>query len=261
MVKEIQTTDEYYDSYDDEDDDVFAVPIYFETDEQLVLVACLMLLEQRYRVMKSMTPQEVVDEVESIMVSLSEELSLTATERSVNHIEKYFLTLLEHYAIPDIGYVEIDTSRIEIMNDSLNALINQLRDELIVKAKHFSDDMSKDDFNILPNFRRAVRKLIDGVGSNLIWGKEKTKRNVYNFVYGEDKLYRWLTMNDDKVCEWCRLQESMPPRLLSEIPLDHLWGRCEVDPVDYTYSSEYYLLLDRGEWADGINAYALEELW
>ena len=68
-------------------------------------------------------------------------------------------------------------------------------------------------------------------------------RRILRFVYGSDTLYRWLTMNDNRVCEWCRYQESLPPRPLDEIPYDHNHGRCELDPVDDSYSDEYYLLL------------------
>jgi hypothetical protein len=131
-----------------------------------------------------------------------------------------------------------------------------LKGELKQKALFFKDNMSNSDFNILPNFKRAVQKVIDAVGNNLIYSKEKSKRNVYDFVYGSDKLYYWLTANDDRVCGWCRVQESLPPRTLSEIPLDHPQGNCELEPVDYTYSDEYYVMLARGEYRDGIEAFS-----
>lgn len=262
MVKQIQTTDEYYDPYEDDDDPlaIFTAPTYYETDEQLVLIACLMILEQRYRLLQSMTPALVVDEIEEIMDSLHTELSNTAYEKSYTHIQEYFNKLLDSYSIPhEGGYVNMDTSMIEIMQDSVSGLVFQLGNELKLKSKFFRDNMSKDNFNILPNFERAVRKLIDGVGSNLLFGKEKSKRNVYEFVYGEDKLYRWITANDDKVCAWCRVQESLPPRTLREMPLDHLNGRCEQEPIDYTYSDEYYIMLARGEYASEIKAHTPDD--
>jgi hypothetical protein len=201
MVRQIQVSDEYYEPYEDDDDPlaVFVAPDYFETDEQLVLIACLMLLEQRYRLMQSMTPSQVLDEIEDIMDSLEVELDNMSYNQAEAHIRKYFNKILSDYNIPD-GYVDMDYSMLEIMEDSIIGLINNLRDEIKVKSKFFKDNMSKDNFNLLPNFKRAVRKLIDAVGSNLIHGKEKSKRNVYEFVYGKDKLYRWLTANDDKVC-------------------------------------------------------------
>lgn len=256
MVKRIQEIEEYYESDEDEDPlAIFTAPTYYTVEEQLVLIACLLLLQQRYVLLQSMTLQDIADEIDGIMDSLNDELFTTAYDKSYAHIENYFFDVLDEFNIPRTGYVGMDISMLEIMGDSLDALINQLRDELKVKTKFFKDNLSKDTFNILPNFKRAVQKLVDAVGNNLLYGKEKSKRNVYKFVYGEDKLYRWLTMNDDKVCAWCRMQESFPPRTIDELPLDHPHGRCTIDPIDYAYSDEYYIMLARGEYSGGIDAF------
>ena len=255
MVKIVQEIDEYYHSDEDDDDYLFYAPTYFETDEQLVIVACLLLLEQRYRVLSPMTPSEVLDEVDEMMDSLNSELTSTALDKIDLTVESFFMDLLDDYSIP-AKYVQQDTSMYEIVDESITTLTNQLKGELKQKAMFFKDNLSKDDFNILPNFKRAVQKVVDAVGNNLIYSKEKTHRNVDRFVYGEDKLYYWITANDDKVCGWCRVQESLPPRTLDELPLDHPKGRCTREPVDYMYSNEYMLLLARGEYEPEINAYA-----
>ena len=256
MVKQMQLNDEFYESSDDDDPlEVFSAPSYFDTDEKSVLIACLMIIEQRYRLLQSMSPSQIVDELEEIMDSLLSDLDDMAYTQAENHIKSSFEELLSDYSIPD-GYVDMDYSMLELIEDGIDGLVSQLGNELKVKAKFFRDNMSKDSFDVLPNFKRAVRKLIDTVGSNLIHGKEKSKRNVYKFVYGEEKLYRWLTANDDKVCDWCLAQQSLPPRTIDEMPLDHMHGRCELEPIDYTYSDEYYLMLARGEYAKTIEAIA-----
>lgn len=254
MVKQIQDIDEYYHSDEDDDEHLFYAPTYFDIDEQLVIVACLMLLEQRYRIIQSMTPQRIVDEIEDIIDSLNVELSNTALAQMEDTTNRYFMNILNDYGIPT-GYVAQDTSMLPITDESITTLCNQLKGELKQKAMFFKDNLSKDDFNILPNFKRAIQKVVDAVGYNLIYSKEKSKRNIEKFVYGSDKLYYWLTANDDKVCAWCRMQESLPPRTLDEIPLDHPNGRCEHYPVDYEYSNEYKLLLARGEYANEIDAF------
>lgn len=255
MVQEIQDTDEYYELSEDDDLlSVFNAPSYYDTDEQLVLIACLLLLQQRYVLLQSMSPSQVVDEIEGIMDDLHIELDDMAYTRAEKHIKAYFEDLLKDYSIP-VGYIDMDYTMLDLMTDSIDNLINQLHGELKVKAKFFKDNMSKDTFNILPNFKRAVKRLIDAVGSNLIHGKEKSKRNVYKFVYGRDKLYYWLTANDDKVCSWCLMQQSLPPRTIDEMPLDHIHGRCELEPIDYSYSDEYYVMLARGEYAGEIEAF------
>ena len=227
MVARIQKIEEYYDSYDDDDPlAIFYAPTYFEVDEQLVIVACLMLLEQRYKVLQSMTPQRIVDEIDEIVENLNVELVETALSKIDSTVYNYFDKLMFDYNIPN-KYVSQDTSMYDIVAESINTLCIQLGGELKQKGLFFDGNMTKDSFNILPNFKRAVQKVIDAVGGNLIYSKEKSKRNVEEFVFGKDKLYTWITANDDKVCGWCRMQERMPPRTLREMPLDHWNGRCE----------------------------------
>ena len=255
MVAQIQKIEEYYHSDENDDDEhLFYAPTYFEIDEQLVIVACLMLLEQRYRVLKSMTPQRIVDEIEEIVDSLNVELTDVAIDKIDATTRSYFQKLMADYGIPQ-KYVSQDTSMYPIVDESITTLCNQLKGELKQKSMFFIDNLTKDSFNILPNFKRAVQKVVDAVGGNLIYSKEKSKRNVEEFVYGKDKLYYWMTANDDKVCTWCRMQETLPPRTLREMPLDHWNGRCEHEPVDYLYSSEYMLMLARGEYADEIESF------
>lgn len=245
MVKEIQTSSEYYDLGDDDDIfSIFTAPIYFDNDEQLVIISCLMLLEQRYRLMQSMTPQRLLDEIDDIAESLKRELKSTAISKVHDNVYDYFSAKLLEYRIPQSGYVEQDTSMDELIEDSIDNLVNQLRDELKVKAKFFIDNMTGNDFNILANFKRAVRKTIDAVGNNLIYSKEKSVRNIYDFVYDEDVLWLWVTKMDNKVCEWCREQEQLPPRPLKDIPLDHPKGRCKIAPLWTAYSDQYIELWD-----------------
>lgn len=260
MVKQIQEIEEYYHSDEDDDDPyaLFSAPTHYEIDEQLVIVACLMLLEQRYRVMQSMTPQEIVDEIEDIIDSLNVELTSTAIDKIDSTVKTFFDEIMANYSIPS-KYVSQDTSMYPIVEESINNMCNQLKGELKLKSMFFIDNMTKDDFNILPNFKRAIRKVIDAVGGNLIYSKEKSKRKVEEFVYGEDKLYYWITANDSRVCAWCRMQESLPPRTLREMPLDHWNGRCEHEPVDYMFSNQYLMMLARGEYSDEINAFTQSE--
>lgn len=249
MVKEIQEIDEYYDLYDDDDDPllIFTAPSYYESDEQLAIIACLMILEQRYRLMQSMTPQRVLDEIDDITKSLKKDLKKTAISKIHSVVYDYFSEKLLEFGIPQSGYVDQDTSMDEIIIQSIVNLCNQLRDELKVKGMFFKDNMSKDDFNVLPNFKRASKKLIDAVGVNMIYSKEKSERKVLEFVYDEDVLWLWVTKMDKKVCEWCRDQEMMPPRPLKNLPLDHPHGRCTKVPLWTSYSTRYTKLWDVDE--------------
>ena len=251
--------EEYYEQSDDEDDDeLFYAPTYFEFDEQLVILACLMLLEKLYRELESMTPHTIVDEIEDMVDTLNDDLTVTALEKIDRATYDYFNWVMENYSIPN-KYVSQDTSMYPIIIESINTLCNQLKGEIKQKSMFFDGNLTKDTFNLRPNFERAVQKVNNAVGGNLIYSKEKSKRNVEEFVYGEDKLYYWITANDSKVCAWCRVQESLPPRTLREMPLDHWNGRCEHEPVDYSFSPKYRIMLARGEYRDEIDAYTPTE--
>lgn len=241
MVSQIQLTNEFY-SYDDEPFDIFDAPSYYESDEQLVLIACLLLLEQRYRLLQSMTSSRLVAEIDNIMTSFKKELKDTATNKVDNHVYENFIDELTDWNIP-LDTINFDKSIDVILNQSITNLCNQLHDELKLKGMYHREGYTDDILDIKPNFRRASNKLKDCVGDALLKGKEKNHRNILKFVYGTDKLYRWLCVNDSRTCDWCLYQQSLPPRPIEEIPYDHQHGRCVLDPIDTTYSDEYYLIL------------------
>ena len=172
MVKQVQLIDEYYQDDDEDDSDLFYAPSYYETDEQLVIVACLILLRQKYLELKSMTPSEVVDEVDNIVDSLNSELVATATSKISDATESYLIEVLNDFSIPQ-GYVNIDTSMLDVVSVSIDTLCKSLAGEIKQKAMFFNDNLSNSTFNILPNIKRAVQKLIDAVGNNLLYSKEK----------------------------------------------------------------------------------------
>lgn len=242
MVKQIQQTDEFY-SYDTSPFDIFDAPDYYDSDEQLVLIACLLLLEQRYRLLSSISSSRLLDEIQSLTESFRNELKDTATRKLDDFTYNEFVKELDEWSIPISGYVEHDTTINKVLTQSIDNLCNQLRDELQLKALYHEMGLATEIFDVKPNFRRASQKLKDCVGDALLKGKEKNHRNILKFVYGNGKLYRWLCVNDLKTCDWCLYQQSLPPRPIDEIPYDHQHGRCELEPVDATYSDNYYLLL------------------
>lgn len=249
MVKQVQTINEYYVYEEDDPLSMFYAPTYYETDEQLVLISCLMILEQRFRLLSNMSIPSILEEIDEIISSLESELSKVAIAKIRDCVRNSLVMELEDYGIPDEDYVEADTSLEGIIIQSITTLCEQLCGEIKTKSLFFKDNLSKDTFSIVPNFKRAVKKLIDAVGVNLIFTKEKSHRNVLKFVYGEDKLYRWLSMNDSKVCAWCRMQESSPPRKLEDTPLDHPYGRCTLEPIDFTFSDQYKLLVANSHYS------------
>lgn len=240
MVKEIQTIEEYY----DEDDEIdFYPPSDKDDDEKLVLLACLLILERYFNQLQSMTPQEVLDEIDGLTSSLESDLIETARNKVDSAVWESFVDELTEYKIPVFGYVKQNVSMYPIMDSSITALVNQLRDDIKSKARFFLDNMSNSDFSIIPNFKRVIRRITDTIINNLNYSKEKSNRNIKKFVYGEDKLYRWFSAHLPTTCDWCLMQEKRPPRKIDDWELDHPHGHCGLEPIDETYSDEYYLLL------------------
>ena len=245
MVRQIQLTNEFYSDDDSDTVGIFDVPDYFDSDEQLVLIAVLLLLEQRFRLFQSMSSERIISEVDSLMESFRTELTDTALSKLNDYIYDEFINELNDWSIPVEGYVSLDYSINDILTQSIDNMITQLQGELKLKAMYNNMGLTDKSVDVKPNFNRASNKLKDAMADALIKGKEINHRRILEFVYGTSKLYRWFTVNDDKVCDWCLYQQSLPPRPLSEIPYDHNHGRCVLDPIDTTYSDEYYLLLAR----------------
>lgn len=242
MVKRLQTIDEYYD--EDDDELLFYPPSNKDDDEQLVILACLLILERFFKDIQSMTPETIVDEIDEKIDSLESELKETARARVGSAVWDEFRTELIEWRIPVFGYIEQNTDMYDVMDSSITALVNQLRDDIKSKAEFFIVGMSKDDFDIKVNFRRAIKRINDTVGNNLQYSKELSHREILKFVYGKDALYKWYSAHLPTTCAWCLMQEAMPPRPLDEMPFDHPNGHCEKDVVDgTTYSDEYYMIL------------------
>lgn len=234
--------DEYYD--EDDDELLFVPPSYYSSDEQLVLFACLLLIRELFEKLNSMTPEEILEEINGVLDNFESELVATATSQVDSAVYESLRQELVEWNIPIFGdYVQQDVSMYPIMEDSIHSAVSQLEYDLKAKTQFFIDNLSKDTFNVKPNIRRIIRGVVDAVGNNHMYAKEKTHRNVLNFIYGDDALYKWYHMNDSRVCDWCIAQGNEPPRRIEDIPLDHPNGRCIIEPIDEVYSNEYYSLL------------------
>ena len=147
MVKEVQLIDEYYDDEDDEDL-LFVPPSYYDSDEQLAIFACLLLLKQLFERLESMTPQDIVDEVDGILDDFESELVQTATSQIDSTVYDSFRNELIEWNIPVFGgYVKQDVSMYPILRSSIKGLVDQLRNDLKTKSQFFIDNLSKNDFD------------------------------------------------------------------------------------------------------------------
>lgn len=239
MTQMNQSSDEFYlTDYTPPD---FTANSAYDTDEQFVILMCLALLEEYYELYHDLTPQELLDTITMDMDSFKDELSSEAKRYVEEAVDKHFNTILEEYKIPS-NTITPDYNETVILA-GITSLINQLHDDLKAKAIYFANNLANSPFDVNPNFKRAVKRINDVIGTGLIHAKEKSYREVSKFVYGEDALYKWVCKMDAKTCSWCRSQARSEPRVIDDWELDHPFGRCTLVPVSEEFSDEYKLMV------------------
>lgn len=127
----------------------------------------------------------------------------------------------------------------KVAETTIKNTIKSLRDEIKLNIQVVKDQNNEELFNLEPKLKDAIKRIKNTVKYETGMIFQKIRRSVYDFRYGKDATYRWVTQGDSQVCFWCRQQEKMPPRKLSDIPFDHMWGRCGIEPVSARATAEY----------------------
>lgn len=127
----------------------------------------------------------------------------------------------------------------KVAETTIKNAIRTLRDEIKLNIQVVKDRNDEESFNLEPKLRDAIKRIKRTVvyETNMVF--QKIRRSAYDFKYGKDATYKWVTMGDAQVCFWCRQQEKMPPRKLDDIPFDHMNGRCGIEPVSPRAVAEY----------------------
>ena len=127
----------------------------------------------------------------------------------------------------------------QVMETTIKNIIASLRNEVKLNIQVVKDMSDEDSFNLEPKLREAIKRVKNTVKYGTGMGFQKIRRSVYDFKYGKDATYKWVTQGDSQVCAWCRAEERKPPRLLDELPFDHMNGRCGIEPVSARATAEY----------------------
>ena len=127
----------------------------------------------------------------------------------------------------------------QVMETTIKNIITNLRNEVKLNIQVVKDMGDEDSFNLEPKLREAIKRVKNTVKYGTGMGFQKIRRSVYDFKYGKDATYRWVTQGDSQVCAWCRAEERKPPRPLDELPFDHMNGRCGIEPVSARATAEY----------------------
>lgn len=127
----------------------------------------------------------------------------------------------------------------QVMETTIKNIITNLRNEVKLNIQVVKDMGDEDSFNLEPKLREAIKRVKNTVKYGTGMGFQKIRRSVYDFKYGKDATYKWVTQGDSQVCFWCRAEERKPPRPLDELPFDHMNGRCGIEPVSARATAEY----------------------
>lgn len=127
----------------------------------------------------------------------------------------------------------------QVMETTIKNIIASLRNEVKLNIQVVKDMGDEDSFNLEPKLREAIKRVKNTVKYGTGMGFQKIRRSVYDFKYGKDATYKWVTQGDSQVCAWCRAEERKPPRPLDELPFDHMNGRCGIEPVSARATAEY----------------------
>lgn len=250
MASRIPSFDEYYelvDNYLDSDD--FTVTVNDEERERII-TQLIVSIEDFYNTYKYITIDEVLNgsfnkNIEELKTTLKKE----ANNLLKDYIDKIKLDQYTKYDIPQ-GIVDVNERFGDVIDSSVDAVINQLKDDVATKAHYYSIFMMPQTstsltFNMNSNFRRFVDRFKDGIDFNFQAVKGTIERKYLSFVYGENALFYWVPSGRN-TCAWCYMIADMGAMPLSAFPKDHPNGACQLIPANPDKYSNIYQAI-RGE--------------
>ena len=140
---------------------------------------------------------------------------------------------------------DIKTTK-QVMETTIKNAITQLRNEVKLNQQVVKDRNNEEDFNLTPKMKDAVKKIKNTVSYGTNVSLQKIRRASYEYHYGKNSKYYWVTRGDEKVCAWCRQQEKSPPRKMEDWELDHMFGRCSFKPSNAEATDDYTIVVMGG---------------
>jgi hypothetical protein len=223
-------------------------------DEQLMLITLFVVLAKLYTDFEYKSFDYVLEHFPEAAAKAEKKISETSKTELTKIVEEHRTTILTEYKIHEkvISKVKLDYNLKETFNTlnlSVKATLNQLKDDVKVKAAAFKAGMGvPDEFNLKANFKRAMRKTKNFVNFNVQFVKQKITRAAQKMRYGKNMLYYWVVAGR-RTCEKCYGKARLPPRRIDEWEYDHPNGHCELVPekdnatqvyLDYLKESEKY---------------------
>ena len=232
LVNNIITDDEFSPDHDDE-----------EVKKILIIVLSLLqefYIEYMYASEYDIASEAFKDSINEFNADLNESLMILLTD----YVENKCFELSMQYDIPldtlEKEMLHLKTDIEESIASSVNAITETLYYDLMDKAEFYKDmALTTGLFSLHANFRRAIRKLTNAVEFKTHYAKARVERHYMEFIYGQEALFTW-NVTGVNTCAWCYEMASMGAMPLSWFPVDHINGRCWLEPVyPDEYSKEY----------------------
>ena len=130
-----------------------------------------------------------------------------------------------------------------MINSAVDSVTNSLYSDLKEKAQFYQDmAITTGVFSLHSNFRRAVKELESKISNNAHHGSKLIEREYLSFVYGQEALFYWRVTGVN-TCAWCYDNAAMGAMPLSYWSVDHINGRCWLEPEKPNeYSDEYKMI-------------------
>lgn len=215
-----------------------------DLDEKEYGLAILMLLQDFTKKYSSKSYNYIENHIDDDLVKLEEKLLQVNGKQFEKYENAQRKNQLLGIDVPvnkqknvELKY-DIATTK-KVAETTIKNTISTLRNEIKLNIQVVKDRNDEESFNLEPKLRDAIKRIKRTVEYETNMMFQKIRRSAYDFKYGGDATYRWVTQGDSKVCFWCRQQEKLPPRKLDDIPFDHMNGRCGIEPVSDRAVAEY----------------------
>lgn len=211
-----------------------------DTDEKALAVVYFYRLYQLYAKYSTKTPEYVSTHIGQDINKLKVQLLKTTSKDLERYVAQIREDKLAEYKLEKgIKEAQIDIKATnDVLNSTITTVLDQLKNDVKTKVQVWIDRNNPiKDFNLKPNFKRAISRFNQGFRYATNTLTQKVSRTVKKFVYQED-LWLWVCYGRHP-CAWCIDQSKNKPRPLSDIPYDHIGGYCDVENVKGDYSQEY----------------------
>lgn len=238
-VHEIPTYEEYNGL-----DDNYLEDYEFEADEEdekkKKLLTILMALFQEFYIHHMydsefyFSSESFLENIEKFNTELKDNLTVLFNE----YVGELTTDLAVKWNIP-VDTVDVALDIDALVDGAIDTVTNSLYYDLKDKASYYKVMDTSGKFVPHSNFRRALKRLKNQVDYKAQSIEKQIDRKYLEFVYGQEALFYWRCSGIN-TCAWCYEIEAMGAMPLSWFPVDHVNGRCWLEPVlPDVYSDDY----------------------